>query len=117
MELSAELLFVLGLASSAIVWLLKMAFVEKEKVVPTWVYSIALGAVALVLAVAFMPVVLPPFPPHDGSLIGILSAALTFAGALLPVLMAVIGFARIIYEVLLKKVLDGMAARITERNQ
>lgn len=112
MELSAELLFVIGLTSSAIVWLLKAIFVRNGKEVPTWVYSVALGAVALALSIAFAPVMLPPFPANDGSFIGILAAALAFLGASLPVLAAAVGFARVIYEVLLKKILDGMAAKL-----
>jgi hypothetical protein len=35
--MSAELLFILGLAASAIVWLLKKIFIEKGKEVPVWV--------------------------------------------------------------------------------
>jgi uncharacterized Tic20 family protein len=111
-ELSAELLFILSLLSSVIVWLLKEAFVKKGKKVPASVYNIALGAVALLLALGFSPVVLPDLPAHDGSLIGILSAVLAFVGALLPVLVAVVGFAKIIYEALLKKVLEGLGEGI-----
>jgi hypothetical protein len=110
--MSAELLFILGLAASAIVWLLKKIFIEKGKEVPVWVYSIALGVVAFALAVLFVPVVLPPFPAHDGSLIGIVAAVLTFIGATLPVLAAVVGFARIVYEALLQRVLDGLSKQI-----
>lgn len=112
MELSAQLLFILGLLSSVIVWLLKVAFVDKGREVPTWIYSIVLGVVALALSLAFAPVVLPPFPSHDGSLIGILGAILAFAGALLPVLVAIVGFAKIIYEAILQRVLDGLGSRV-----
>ena len=112
MELSAQLLFILGLLSSVIVWLLKVAFVDKGREVPTWIYSIVLGVVALALSLAFAPVVLPPFPSHDGSLIGILGAILAFAGVLLPVLVAIVGFAKIIYEAILQRVLDGLGSRV-----
>ena len=112
MELSAQLLFILGILSSVIVWVLREAFVKKGQEVPLWVYNIVLGSVALGLSVAFAPVVLPPFPSHDGSLLGILSAILAFAGALLPVLVAVVGFAKIIYEVILRKVLEGLGKGI-----
>jgi hypothetical protein len=112
MELSAELLFILSLLSSVIVWVLKKAFVDQGKEVPTWVYNLVLGAVALVLSVAFAPVVLPPLPPFDGDLLSILSAILAFVSALIPVLVAVVGFARIIYEVILQKILEGLNKRI-----
>ena len=112
MELSAQLLFILGILSSVIVWVLREAFIKKGQEVPLWVYNIVLGAVALGLSVVFAPVVIPPFPSHDGSLLGILSAILVFVGALLPVLVAVVGFAKIIYEVILRKVLDGLGRSI-----
>lgn len=112
MEMSAELLFLLGILSSVIVWLLREAFVNKGKEVPVWVYNIVLGVVALGLSLAFGPVVLPPFPSHDGTLIGLLAAILAFAGALLPVLVAVVGFAKLIYEFILRKVLDGLGRGI-----
>ena len=112
MELSVELMFVLGLLSSVIVWLLKVAFVDKNKDVPTWVYSIVLGVVALILALVFAPVTIPPFPPHAGDLISFLGALLSFAGALLPVLVAIVGFAKIIYEALLKRILDALGKKV-----
>jgi uncharacterized Tic20 family protein len=112
MEMSAELLFVLSLLSSVIVWVLKKAFVEKGKEVPTWVYSIVLGVVALGLSVAFVPVVLPPLPSFDGDLLSIISASLAFVSSLIPVLVAVVGFARIIYEAILQKILEGLDKKI-----
>lgn len=111
-NLPVELMFILGILSSVIVWILREVFVKKGREVPLWVYNIVLGVVALVLALAFSPVVLPPFPANDGSLLGIIAAILTFAGALLPVLVAVVGFARIVYEVLLKRILDGLGKAI-----
>lgn len=115
MNLSPELLFVLGLLATGIVWLLREAFVKKGKSVPKYVYNIALGVVALLLAVAFSPVVLPPFPAHDGSILGILSAVLAFAGELLPILVAVVGFAKIVYEDLLERVLKGLGDAIRRK--
>ena len=112
MELSAELLAILGILASVIVWVLREAFVKKGQEVPLYVYNIVLGAVALGLSLAFGPVVLPPFPSHDGSVLGILSAILVFVGELLPILVAVVGFAKIIYEVILRKVLEGLGKRI-----
>ena len=98
--MSAELLFVLSIAASAIVWLLKVIFVDKGQEVPAWVYTIVLGAVSLILALVFSPVSLPPFPSNDGSLLGILSAALIFIGLLLPIISAIVGLATLIYQAL-----------------
>lgn len=111
-NLPIEIMLILGVLSSVLVWLLKKAFVDKGQEVPVWVYNIALGVVALLIAIPFSPVVFPPLPSHDGSLLGILAAILGFLSALIPVLVAVVGFARIIYEVLLQKILDGLNRRI-----
>ena len=110
--MSAELLFVLGTLTSIIVWLLKKAFIDKGLEVPTWVYSIVLGFVALGLSLFFAPVVLPPFPPHADDLISFIGAILTYAGALLPVIVAIVGFAKIIYEALLQKILDALGKKV-----
>jgi hypothetical protein len=112
MFMSSELVFVVGLVASVIVWLLKEAFVKKGKKVPASVYNIVLGVVAILIALPFAPVAFPPFPAHDGTLIGILSAILAFVGALLPILVAEVGFAKIVYEALLKKVLEGLGEGI-----
>lgn len=112
MELPVELLLVLSVLSSVIVWILKLAFVDRGREVPLIVYNVALGAIALLLATMFSPISLPPLPAHDGSVIGILIAVLAYLGELVPVLAAVVGLARIIYEVLLKKVLEGLEGAI-----
>lgn len=111
-NLPIEVMLILGVLSSVIVWILKVAFVDKGKEIPVWVYSIVLGVVALGLAVVFSPVTLPPFPPTDGSLIGYIAAILTYAGALVPVLAAIVGTAKIIYEALLKRILDGLEKKL-----
>jgi hypothetical protein len=105
-NLPIELMVILGIISSVIVAALKIAFVNRGQSVPTWVYSIALGVVSLLLALVFSPVVLPPFPSHDGSLIGFLIALGAFLGELVPVLAAVVASARVIYEVILKRVIE-----------
>jgi small-conductance mechanosensitive channel len=115
MELSPEMLFLLGILTMVIVWLLKEAFVKRGKEVPKYVYNIVLGVVALLLALGFSPVSLPEFPAHDGTLIGVLAAALSFLGSLLPVLTALVGFAKIIYEDLLERVLKGLGEALRSK--
>lgn len=112
MNLPVELLLILSVIASVLVWLLKKAFVEKGQEVPVWVYNIVLGAVSLLLSLAFAPVVLPPLPSLEGGLIAALLSILAFLGALVPVLSAVVGFAKIIYEVLLQKILDGLGSAL-----
>jgi hypothetical protein len=112
MNLPVEVMIILSVIASILVWLLKKAFVDRGVEVPVWVYNIALGVIALLLSLPFSNIVLPPLPSHDGSLIGILEAVLGFLSTLIPVLVAIVGSARIIYEVLLQKVLEGLGKRI-----
>lgn len=107
MELPLELLFVLGVLSSVIVWILKFVFVNKGKAVPAWVYTIGLYIVAFVLSLAFNPLKLPPFPPYV-DLASFAVAILAWFAAVIPVVSAEVGFATLVYQALLKRVLDGL---------
>lgn len=111
MNLPIELLFVLGILSSVVVFILKFLFINKGKEVPAWVYSVALYVVSLGLALVFSPVQIPPFPPF-GDLSSGLVALLAWLGELIPILSAIVGFATIIYQALLKRVLDGLGGAI-----
>jgi cytochrome bd-type quinol oxidase subunit 2 len=106
-----EVLLALSVISSVVVFLLKLVFKNRGKAVPVWVYSILLYVVSLGLAVVFFPVQLPPFPPFSDLASG-LAALLTFLGELIPVLSAVVGAATTIYQILLKKVLEGLGDAI-----
>lgn len=107
MELPIELMFALSLVSSALVWLLRLAFKDRGREVPAWVYSVLLYGVSLGLALVFSPVSLPPFPPFTDLASG-LAALMIFLGELIPILSAIVGFATLIYQVLLKRVLEGL---------
>lgn len=111
MNLPIELLFVLGILSSVIVFILRFLFVNKGKEVPAWVYSVALYVVSLGLALIFSPVQIPPFPPFSDIPSGLV-ALLSWLGELIPVLSAVVGFATVIYQALLKRILDSLGGAI-----
>lgn len=115
MDLPIEVSLVIAALSSILVWILRLVFVSKGKDVPAWVYSVGVGVIALVIAALFSPVGLPPFPSHDGSLLGILAAILSFVAALLPILSSLVGFATLIYNVLKDKILDGLGEAIRRR--
>jgi uncharacterized membrane protein len=70
-----------------------------------------LYAVSLGLALVFSPVEIPSFPPFNDLASGLI-ALLAWLGELIPVLSAVVGFATLIYQVLLKRVLDGLGDAI-----
>jgi hypothetical protein len=111
MELSAELLFVLGLASSVIVWVLKVAFTDKGKEIPPAVLTTGVYVVSFVLALLFSPVSLPPFPAFS-DLPSLVGALVEYLGLILPILAAAVGFATIVYQALLKRILDGIGSSV-----
>ena len=74
-----------------------------------------LFAVASVLAVIFQPVSLPPFPAYAGDPVTFSQAMITYISAMVSVAGAVTGFATLIYNTLVAKVLDRLdplAARL-----
>ena len=111
MDFPIEVVIVLSVLSSALVWILRRVFVSRGKQVPAWVYSVLLYVVSLGLAILFYPVELPPFPPYSDLSSGLV-ALLAFLGELIPILSAVVGAATLIYQALLKKVLDGLGGAL-----
>lgn len=91
----------IGIAASAIVWLLKLT---KKQISAGWlttlVYVVSLG-----LAYVFAPLVVPGFPPFvDAVSFG--AALLAWSGDLLLAISPFVGFATLVYNALLKAVLD-----------
>lgn len=109
--MSSEQLVVLGLVASIVVWVLKIIFTDKGDRVPSWILTSGLYVVAFVLALVFNPVVLPPFPPFSDAP-SFVSALLGYLNLLLPILAAAAGFATLIYQVILKRVLDGIGEEV-----
>lgn len=110
MELSPELLFVIGLAASAVVWIVKIVQKNGGTISSGWLTAGVYVASGL-LAFLFAAPVLPSFPPFV-DLASFVPALLAWAGDLLVPLSAFVGFATAVYNVFLKKVLDGVAARL-----
>ena len=94
-------LFAIGLVASVIVWLLKLA---KANVQSGWL-TVGVYVVSLALAFLFAPLALPVFPPFV-DLVTFAPAFIAWVGALLIPLSAFVGFATLIYNTLLKSVLD-----------
>ena len=98
-------LFVIGVAASVIVWVLKRF---KQPVSAGWlttgVYVVSLG-----LALAFTPLLIPVFPPFVDA-VTFAQALLTWLGDALVAVSPFVGFATLVYNVLLKAVLDKYAA-------
>lgn len=94
-------LFVIASVASLIVYGLKLAKVTTK---PAWL-TVLLYGVSLVLAFFFAPLAIPPFPPF-GDILIFVPALIAWIGELLVPISALVGFATLIYNVLLKMVLD-----------
>ena len=99
-------LVVIGLVASAVLWVLRV-LVSYGYQPPKEVVAIGLYVISFALAVGFTALTLPPFPPFTDapSFVG---ALLTYAGSLLALASPVAGMAYLIYNVLLKRVLESM---------
>lgn len=98
-------LFILAAVASVIVYGLKLAKVAEK---PAWLTTLVY-VVSLVLAFLFAPPAIPPFPAC-GDLAACVPAGLSWIGELLVPLSAVVGFATLLYNTLLKQVLDRWVA-------
>ncbi len=94
-------LIVIGIVASAIVWTLKLT---QAKLSAGWL-SALVYVVAAALAYIFVPVALPAFPPFT-DLATFIPAVIAWVGALLIPLSAFAGFATLVYNVLLKTILE-----------
>ena len=111
-EISPELMFVIGLVASVIVWLVKLAS-KRGKAIPSGWLTAGVYVVSAILAFLFSPVSLPQFPAWSGDLSKFVSELVVWVGELLVPLSAFVGFATLVYNALLKKVLDGIADKLT----
>ena len=109
MELTEVQLFVIGAVASVIVWVVKLIRARGGNVPAGWLTAFVYVASAG-LAWVFAPVVLPPMPPFV-DLATFVPAFLAWIGDLLVPLSAFVGFATLVYNVFLKKVLDELGAR------
>lgn len=110
--LSEIQLVYLGIIASGLVWLLRFLVVRgyqpKKEVV-----AIGLYVVALVMAVLFTPVAFPAFPPFSDAPTFV-TALLSWIALLLAVASPIAGMAFLIYNTLLKRVLENLHARATK---
>ncbi len=94
-------LFVIATVASALVWVLK----TYKGTIPAGWLTTGVYVVSLGLAFFFAPLALPPFPSY-GDAVTFVQALFAWIGAALPVLSAFVGFATLVYNVLLKTILD-----------
>jgi hypothetical protein len=94
-------LFVIATVASAIVWLLKFA---KQPVSAGWLTT-AVYVVSFFLAFLFAPLIVPAFPPFV-DVVTFVQALIAWVGDFLLAFSPFVGFATLIYNVLLKAVLE-----------
>jgi len=104
---------IVGLAASALVWIfrqLKALGSNPSKELIAGVVYVA----SFALAVWFTPVVFPPFGVCTDAP-SCVSSAIQWIGELLAIASPVAGFAYLIYNVILQRVLEGAKARFTKK--
>lgn len=112
MELSPELVFVIGIVASALVWALRLLAKNGKQIPDAWLTA-GVYVVSGVLAAIFALPSLPVFPPFV-DLASFVPAFLQWCADLLVPLSAFVGFAGLVYQALLKKVLEGVADKFRQ---
>lgn len=108
-------LFLIGLVASAVLYFLRvlaqLKFKPNKEVIAAALYAVSFG-----LALWFSGVGLPAFPVFSDapSFVG---ALLSFIGQLLEIAAPVAGMAYLIYNILLKRVFDGIEQKLKELSQ
>lgn len=110
MQLTEWQVILLGMVASVIVWVLRL-LASKGWQPSKAVVAVFLYIVSLVLSVAFSPVTFPQFPPFNDAP-SFVAALLQFIGALLTIGAPVTGFAFLIYNFLLQRVLEAVRVRV-----
>jgi len=107
-------LVIIGLVASAALWVLRM--IVKAGYSPSKeIVAIALYVLAFFLAVWFTPINYPPFDPFNDAATFIASL-LSWIGGVLAVASPVAGFAYLIYNVLLQRVLEAFKSKVIGTN-
>lgn len=106
--LSEVQLVYIGIVASALLWVLKL-IVSRGYQPRREVVAIALYVVAFFMAILFTPITFPAYPPFSDapSFVG---ALLIYVGQLLTLASPVAGMAFLIYNILLKRVLESVAS-------
>ena len=111
--LSASQLYVLAILAPIIVYVLKLLLKAKVEVSRGWLTA-AVYVISGLLAYAWNAPAFPAFPGYT-DLSVFIPALLAWLSSLLTLLGPVVAFATLIYNALLKNVLDRLSARIWKK--
>jgi hypothetical protein len=103
-------LVLIGIVASAITWVLRLIASRGYNPKPEHV-AIGLYVVSFALAVGFTALTFPAFPPFSDAP-GFVFALLNWLGEILALAAPVVGIAYLIYNLLLKRVLEEVRARV-----
>ena len=103
--MSESNIIVVGLIASVIVWILKQ-LTRNGTTIPAAVLTTAVYIVSFVLAVVWVHAEFPSLPVYAGDPIAFASAVLAFIDSLLAVVGGYVAFAALIYQALVKRLLD-----------
>lgn len=106
-------LFIVGAVASLALWLLKLAASRGYKPGKE-VVAIALYVVSFGMALLFKAFALPAFPAFSDAP-SFVAALLNYVAVLLTLAAPLAGFAYLIYNVLLQRVLEAVKARVAKR--
>lgn len=111
MELSEVHLFVIGLLAPIIIWGVKTWQERSGKPVPSGVLTAGVYVVSFGLGLLFGAPILPAFGPFSDP-VSFVGACLQWLGDFLIAVGPLVGFATLVYNALLKRVLDGLEAKL-----
>src|SRR5512138_3324929 len=98
-------IFIIGLVASVIVWMLR-EITRRGKQVPAAVLTVGVYVVSFILAVFWMGITLPTFPPYAGDPVSFASLFLAFLNDLFAVLGGYVAVAALIYQAFVKYLLE-----------
>lgn len=111
MEFTAEQVILIGLLATVLVFVLSTIAQQFGWKPNREQLTAGLFVVSFALAALFNPQTLPPFPGYvDPTQFS--TALVAYLGALLASLAAIAGVATLIYNILLKKVLEGLTNKV-----
>lgn len=108
MELSPEQVLLVGLIAGFLVQGFKLASARWGEVIHRRVITVILFVIGLVLAYVFTRPALPALPAIGEDPAVFAGLVLVFAGELISVAAGIVGFATVIYNLLLQKVFERL---------
>lgn len=111
MELNEFHIYVIGLLATVLIWLVKRIQEHYGKPIPSGWLTTGVYLAAFGLALAFGLPAIPAFGAWEGP-VELVAACLQWVSDILVSIGPIVGFATLIYNALLKRVLDGLGNRL-----